>query len=104
MWGIRPDHKPEPWFGARTIYEECGPYTFGLVSGRGAVEGKKAEVKKLTEWLDATGFKLLESKLREEGIRPSDDKQVQVEQDGYVLVANPRMSCGYLYIGAWRAQ
>lgn len=102
MWGIRPDHKPEPWWGARAIYR--GGDTFDLVHDRMAREGKGPEVRALTLWLDGTGLAAMKAKLREERMTARDEREVRIEQDGYVLVANPRMSCGYLYIGAWRAQ
>jgi len=103
MWGIKPEHDPDTCWGARTIYGESGPYTFGIVRDRMGGKGPKTKLKSLCEWLNSTGFDLLKDQLREQRVQGSDDREVRVEQDGYVLVANPRMSYGYLYIGAWRA-
>jgi len=97
-WGIKPDHKPVPWWGCRAIYHPPD----GIDRGYTSREGDDAEVKKLCEWLDTTGLGLLKERLKKEYLSPEERREVRVEEGGFVLVANPNQSYGYLYLGAWK--
>jgi len=102
MWGLRPEHSPTPWWGARAIFR--APGSIDLLHDRMSREGGGTEVQALCKWLDKSGLPLLKEHLDSEYLDPGSEKEVRIEQDGYVLIANPRMSCGYLYLGAWRVE
>jgi hypothetical protein len=99
-WGALPKDTPVPWWSARAIFH--APDGIDLVHDRIDHEGDKAEVKALCKWLDTKGLKMLKEQLRKEGVQGSEFHEVRIEGDGHVLIANPRKSYGYLYLGAWK--
>lgn len=58
--------------------------------------GESTAIKTMCEWLDTVGLKLL--RLAAEDLDTSEDREVMIHQDGYIIRANPRESYGYLYI------
>jgi len=94
-----------PWWGARAIYRGIGGSYFELVWDRQDSSGESGENGDLYElefWLDTKGFPALRKLLREECPASDEDREVRFSSEGYVIVANPRKSFGYLYIGCWR--
>lgn len=100
-WGIRPDEKPEPWWGARAIFK--APDGIDLLWDRQSFKGSKDDGEAMNKWLNEKGLPGLKKVLKAEGVRGSEFREVCFESDGYKIVANPRESYGYLYIGAWEA-
>ena len=99
MFGIQTADQKMAWWGARAIFTNR---VIDLLPDRMNTEGEEAEIEKLCKWLNKTGLAKLRKLVKSEGIWPEDNRQVRYEDDKYVIVANPRESCGYLYIGAWR--
>jgi hypothetical protein len=98
-WGIRPETNPEPWWGARAIYK--APDTIDLLWDRQSIKGSDDERKGLAEWLNSQGLKKIKEVVKEARLGGNEFREVQFKSDGFIIVANPRESCGYLYMGAW---
>lgn len=121
-----PDGVNGPVWGARAIYK-LGSVTkkYNRVVGRriqvisqtGAeasvdllwdrqrmVDGDETSRKALGKWIDGNGMKLLKKALVDCYITGNIDQEVRVEDEGFIMIANPRKSYGYLYMCAWRAK
>jgi cytoskeleton bundling-enhancing protein CbeA and related proteins len=110
VFGIKPETPKHIWWGARAIYKRNTnertsrkePHTIELLWDRQQMEGgTDEERKKFSEWVNKKGLPALRKKLAEAYLTPSDDKEIKIELGGYVIVANPRRSFGYLYIGIY---
>jgi hypothetical protein len=99
-WGISPPTERVIAGGARAIYK-C-PDGIDLVWDRMGMQGGTEEQRKqFGTWLDKKGIPALKEQLRKEYLSSSDDKYINIHLDGWFITANPRGSCGYLYIGAF---
>jgi hypothetical protein len=96
MFGIRTEDKFKAWWGARAIFTNR---FVDLLHDRQSWEGEEKEKKALEKWLNKTGL----PKIRKlaSSLDTRDHEEVRFEDDKHVIVANPRASYGYLYIGAW---
>lgn len=61
-----------------------------------------AEFRRFTKWLDGIAMPALRKECASRYITPDSSATVEIERDGYKLVAGPRASYGYLYIRAWK--
>jgi hypothetical protein len=112
-WGIEaPNDAMVSWSG-RAIYKDGGalidiPHDRHDIQHRypddnqGRRLARKA-ARALTRWVQGPGMKALHAELKKLWITARDERTVRIEQDGYVIVATPRRSFGYLYLGAWPA-
>jgi hypothetical protein len=118
-FGIKPETPKYMWWGARAIYESNhdrltgkdfdrqGPYAFALLWDRQQIEGGTDEEKRAFEtWINKKGLPALRKLVKagcksRAGFSPDTDREIGTELDGYVIVANPRRSFGYLYIGIY---
>lgn len=104
-WGGQP---PEgytgPAWGARAIYSLriTGRSVIDLVWDRQSAVGDPGEVRALCSMLDTRGLDMLREACTSERLRTDEHRAVRVEVGDYVIEANPRESCGYLYIVAYR--
>jgi hypothetical protein len=64
--------------------------------------GSPGDQKTLVDWLNATGLRELRERCTVSQLSPASHDQIQIRVDGFFLLASPRRSYGYLYIGAWR--
>lgn len=114
FFGLKPDIPETLWgppgahWGARAIYRRApkGAMQYELLHDRKSWGGPEQGRKELGDWLDKKGLNLLTKYLKKDPHAPSpgEDYLVRIEQDGFVLVANPRKSHGYLYLGAWKIE
>lgn len=114
-WGIAPppEARATAAWGARAIYSlpRSRRRTRGtrvkpeaeidLLWDRKAAVGDDAKLKKLCDWLDRKGLKLLRQRCMAEYLTTDSDDTITVTDGAFTLVASPRASYGYLYIGAW---
>ena len=99
-WGISPPTERVLAWGARAIFKGYGD--FDLLWDRMGMEGGTEEQRKqFGAWLDKKGIPALKELLKKECVGSSEDRSVSIQLDGWFITANPRMSCGYLYIGAF---
>ncbi len=108
-----------PRWGARAIYTETHaerhttrgalmkrpPDAFAielLWDRQGMAGGTEASRKTLATWLDKTGLPALRKECSKLYVCPDHDTVINLELDGYAMVASPNASYGYLYISAWR--
>lgn len=103
-WGLQPPEGYEgPAWGARAIYSLrfTGRSVIDLLWDRQCGVGGDA-LKALCEMLDTTGLDQLRERCTAEHLRGDEHRTLRVEVGDYVIEANPRESCGYLYIVAYR--
>jgi hypothetical protein len=99
-WGISPEREVGIAWGARAIYK--GGSDIDLVWDRMGMQGGTEEQRKaFGKFLDKKGLPALKKLLKSQYLSTRDDKSVHLQLDGWFITANPRGSCGYLYIGAW---
>lgn len=91
-WGIQPPEGTDTAWGARAIFRGG---VVDLVWDRQA--GGDADLR---EWLNARGIPQMRRMVADVG--GSEDREVRWTEGAYTIVANPRGSYGYLYLGAWR--
>lgn len=99
-WGLHTQVQPR--FGARAIVERCG---VSLLCDRSGVYGN-ADDQWLTD-IDTVLPEFIErlSKLFQQRELLSDqDKLVTLRQGGWVCLANPRASYGYLYLDVYQQE
>lgn len=63
-----------------------------------------ADYDALSRWLAATGLKELRRRVADDDAfltDPRSDAVTEIRSDGFVLMASPRSSYGYIYIAAW---
>ena len=99
-WGLpAPEGVTHAW-GARAIFH--GGSSFELLWDRQGFHcPDEKSAKRLSAWLNRKGLAALRKRLKVEGLTTQDDAVVRLEFDGHVILASPRRSYGYLYIGAW---
>jgi len=96
-FGIRPPAKVTTKWGCRAIFKRGD---IDIVWDRISKRGQNDKLKALCAWLDKTGLKLLRKEMQRKPDQMSRE-ETRIEADGYVIVASPKASAGYLYIGAW---
>jgi hypothetical protein len=124
-WGIAaPERITGATWGARAIYSldarnvpqrhlRRGRYvtehvtkliaTVDILWDRQSMNGGSPEDQTtLVDWLNATGLRELRERCTVSQLSPASHDQIQIRVDGFFLLASPRRSYGYLYIGAWR--
>jgi hypothetical protein len=110
IFGIGPPTPKRIWWGARAIFERnhnkrrrTDPtYVFSLLGDRQQMEGgTEQERKALAKWIENKARPALTKRLEEEGVEPSESQRIEMTLDGFEIVADPRGSHGYLYIGIW---
>jgi hypothetical protein len=117
VFGIKPETPKTIWWGARALYERNhdpltgkdydrrGRFTFALLWDRQQIEGGTPEEREaFSYWIDKKAMpalrKLVKAECRtRDGLAPDSDREIAVELEGYRIVASPRRSYGYLYIG-----
>jgi len=103
QWGIQPPDGPDTivacaW-SARAIYDGR---TVDVLHDRQDVCGAPGDRAALVRWLDERALPHLRDLAAGRDLPGTRDQhEVRVRGDGYVLVADPRRSSGYLYLGAW---
>jgi hypothetical protein len=58
--------------------------------------------KALATWLNKTAMPALRRECVKRYVTSDCEAMIEIESDGFKLVAGPRGSCGYLYIRAWK--
>lgn len=104
-WGhVLPEGYEGPAWGARAIYSITvkGAVIDLLWDRQDAQGGTDEERRALGKWLNDRGLRQLREKCSALGISPHEHVHVRVEDGDYIIDANPRESCGYLYICAYR--
>lgn len=100
-FGLRPDVAPVPvlYWGARAIMPEVDiPYDRHQFND---YNGNQDERRALWYWIQTTGIPRLREELNRQGVKANADVLVTVVDHDRTIIANPRKSHGYLYIGAW---
>ncbi len=98
LFGIRPN-RSALWWGARAIYK--GGDDIDLLHDRQQMNGGTPEERTaLSAWINAVGLPGIKAKLKVQRIGTRDRGPIRFEDAAYTLVADPRGSCGYLYLGA----
>lgn len=96
--GIFKDGRPN--WGARAILDRHG--NVDIVWDRQQMEGgDDLDRQRLAKWLETKGIPRLRRMLRKSPLGLYENDEVQVLQGGYILMANPKASYGYLYITAY---
>ena len=100
-WGLAPSPDATTWWSSRAIYNPGGRggRAIDILYDRQSRGQDSDGVVELVSWLNRTGLELLENAVEAECLGMKERREVRVVQDGYVLRANPRGSCGYLYLG-----
>ena len=109
-WGIMPPEGTFTAWGARAIYKPCRlnynkairgkwiPAEIDLLYDRQSAKGDDKALKGLSTWMNKVAL----PKLRKTcSLSSSSEETVTIENDKFKLVASPKGSFGYLYIGAW---
>jgi hypothetical protein len=105
-FGINPrdrGEQPPVWWGARAIYRGVR-FPVDYVHDRQQTtpyDKSSIECKALWFWLDHYAKPALDAELKRLVVTPSEERDIVIESHGFKLIANPRRSYGYLYIGAW---
>jgi cytoskeleton bundling-enhancing protein CbeA-like protein len=96
-WGLQPPEGVMACWGARAIFSRG---TIDLLPDRQGVAGQQEDIKPLVSWLNSKGLPAMRKAVKALGA--DEHKEVKVRSGGFTLVANPRASYGYLYMGAWK--
>ena len=99
-WGLHPTPGARYHWSARAIFRER---TVDLLWDRMAVEGECSdeERKAIGKWLDSKAIPYLRGLAAHYKLpRTDESREITVRGDGFTLRANPRSSCGYLYMSA----
>jgi hypothetical protein len=105
-FGLRPNTTAVPvlYWGGRAIYR--APEGIDILWDRQQFNNTdntcKPDREDLWCWIRKKGLPRLRVQLKRQGISARDDVLVSVVDREYTIIANPRRSHGYLYIGAWR--
>lgn len=86
----------EVWWGARAILSNG--YVDVVWDRCQMVGGTDAERSALARWIDKVGMPAIRKLAK--AMTGDQDFEERFEQGGYFIVANPKRSHGYLYIGA----
>jgi len=120
-WGMEPPVGAVAAWGARAIYTANRQsyaanytkrgtlrkrgreprFTVELLHDRMGPAGDPALVKGLCAWLDKVGMPRLRKECDVKFVTPDSNDRIEFTDGRYTLVASPRESYGYLYIGAW---
>ena len=101
-YGLRPPEGVKAAWGARALFEENGPGTFGLVWDRQSNLNFDQELHdELHRWLKREGFEALRQEILP--LTSGEDTTVSIKSKAgkFTLQANPRASYGYLYMVAY---
>jgi hypothetical protein len=110
-FGIKPNTPKHIWWGARALYKgnffqgkkldtRQGAYVFELLRDRQQmIGGTEKERAKFEKWINKKGLPALRKLVKKLSIMPSEAQEILFELDGYLVVANPKKSHGYLFIG-----
>ena len=107
-WGARAIFNPQPYREPKIIRgRKPKPYPIPneidlLWDRQDMVGGTKEEREAFVAILNEKALPLLREAVHKARFDRATDEAVTVEIDGLVIVANPRASHGYLYIGAWK--
>lgn len=96
MFGISPPDGVKCAWGARAIFRDN---TIDLLWDRQTTVGEAKQCEKLLKWVNKTALPKLRKMAR--GVGQDEYRNLTIENEKYILHANPRSSYGYLYIGAW---
>ena len=97
-WGLALPEGKNGW-GARAIYRDG---TIDLLHDRQGIRGDSQELAALLTWLDEKALPTLRVMGKNEELPdPQEADEVKIQGDGFILLANPRRSYGYLYLAAW---
>lgn len=100
QWGISPDRQVVIAWGARAIYPRPG--SIDLLHDRMEMVGGTPEQRKgFGKWLDEWGIPAIKKLTIDNYLSGNEDRRLTLHLDGWFIVVNPRMSCGYLYIGVF---
>lgn len=61
-----------------------------------------SQIKAFTKWIERVAMPELRRECVARYITADSNAEIEIERDGYKLVAGPRASHGYLYIRAWK--
>jgi hypothetical protein len=92
-WGLQPPEGTRTAWGARAIFENGN---IDIVWDRTSTFGIEKNIRKLTAWLDKGGLRGIRKEVKR--LLPSDSTSVSFTSRGYIILANPRKSFGYLYL------
>jgi hypothetical protein len=92
-WGIQPPEGVDHAWGARAIFRG------GIIDIVWDRQGGGDD--DLRAWLNARGIPQIRRMVADVGY--GEDREVRWTEGAYTIVANPKSSYGYLYLGAWRA-
>jgi hypothetical protein len=100
FFGIEPPAgaRPRARWGARAIYRD---FTFDMLWDRTSCEGEEPDRAALLAWVEECGLPGLRAVAKRARLPQSSREELEVVGMGFRLVASPRRSYGYLYIGAW---
>jgi cytoskeleton bundling-enhancing protein CbeA-like protein len=97
-FGLSPPPGVLAAWGARAIYQ---PPNVDILWDRQGYAGQAGELKKLQKWLEGHGLPALRKALKKDRLYTNESREVRIVRTKYTIVANPRASYGYLYLGAW---
>ena len=99
---------PPGYWVARAIYVPGESRWYqtrvGTLHDRQGFLGDLSDVDKkgLARWINKKGLNLLRKRLYLEGVGTRDTRLVAISDPPFYLYADPRGSCGYLYLAAWK--
>ncbi len=99
-FGISPLRQVAIAYGARAIYARPGSIEL-LWDRQSGAGGTPEQLQELCKWINEYGLPALKKLTIDEHIQPDEDKAVTINQDGWFVIANPKQSCGYIYIGIY---
>lgn len=106
-WGLQPTEPFEAAWGARAIWVDAGigPRRIDVVHNRQAHTGDPKDLDRLVAWLNGPNRRggaldQMQDKVHKAGIQSDASIEVVIEEGDFCLRANPRGSCGYLYLCA----
>lgn len=105
-FGLRPNVEPAPdlYWGGRAIF--INPDNVSLVHDRQQFNNYESGCKKIREamwtWIQEKGLPHLRAELVAQRVTTRDNRLVTVVDRSHVIIADPRKSGGYLYLGVWR--
>lgn len=88
------------YWGARAIYDNNGRSEpgFGLLPDRQTTDGEITQT--FMDWVNKRALPWLREQIKSRYISTSSDEVLELREFKFYLVASPRASYGYLYIGA----
>jgi len=99
MYGLRSLGGRSCWWGARAIWR--GGRSIDIPeTHQQTIGGTKAERDALASWVTAKGLALLLDQIELAGLSRSDHRLVMICDGSYCIMADPKGSSGFLYMGA----